>query len=217
MSVHVTLKLATSIDGRIALADGSSQWITSSEARARTHEMRAQHDAVVVGVGTVLADDPMLTARTVPLPEKQPARLILDSTARTPLTGRLMSTLNVADLIIATNAAGAGSAHGKQGAKVWNCGDDGTGKVSLEGLLKRCEVEGVRKLFVEGGSAVAAAFVKNNLVDEIAWFRAPILLGGDGLSAIGALGLTKIDAAPKFRLFATEKVGPDCLDIYHRA
>lgn len=217
MSVHVTLKLATSIDGRIALADGTSQWITSSEARARTHEMRAQHDAVVVGVGTVLADDPMLTARTIPLPEKQPARLILDSQARTPLNGRLMSTLNIADLIIATNSAAAGSAHGKQGAKVWNCGDNGAGKVSLKGLIERCEVEGVRKLFVEGGSSVAAAFVKNDLVDEIAWFRAPMLLGGDGLSAIGALGLTKIDAAPKFRLFATEKVGPDCLDIYHRA
>ncbi|MEO1028822.1 MAG: RibD family protein [Pseudomonadota bacterium] len=217
MSVRVTLKLATSIDGRIALADGTSQWITSSEARAQTHEMRAQHDAVVVGVGTVLADDPMLTARTIPLPEKQPARLILDSTARTPLNGRLMSTLNVADLIIATNSAAAGSSHGKQGAKVWNCGDDGDGKTSLKGLIERCEVEGITRLFVEGGSSVAAAFVKNDLVDEIAWFRAPILLGGDGLSAIGALGLTKIDAAPKFRLFATEKVGPDCLDIYHRA
>jgi diaminohydroxyphosphoribosylaminopyrimidine deaminase/5-amino-6-(5-phosphoribosylamino)uracil reductase len=90
--IRVTLKLATSLDGRIALADGTSQWITSSASRARAHEMRAAHDAVLVGAGTVLADDPLLTARTIPLPARQPLRIVADSHARTPLTSKLMTS-----------------------------------------------------------------------------------------------------------------------------
>ena len=216
MTVKVTLKLATSIDGRIALRDGSSQWITSSESRARTHQMRAQHDAVVVGIGTVLADDPMLTARTVPLPDKQPARLILDSHGRIPAKGRLMSSLGVADVIVAVENADRGQPLERAGARVWSCGSGADGGVDLNALVNRCSVEGISSLFVEGGGKVAASFIKQGLVDEIAWFRAPIIIGGDGLSAVSDLGLTAIDTAPKFRLFTTERIGPDCLDIYRR-
>jgi diaminohydroxyphosphoribosylaminopyrimidine deaminase/5-amino-6-(5-phosphoribosylamino)uracil reductase len=92
--VRVTLKLATSLDARIALADGTSQWITSSESRARGHQLRASHDAILVGIGTVLADDPLLTARTVPLPKKQPVRIVADSNGRTPLSSRLVQSVS---------------------------------------------------------------------------------------------------------------------------
>ena len=101
--VSVTWKTATSLDGRIALADGTSQWITSSDSRARVHKMRAGHDAVMAGIGTVLADDPLLTARTVPLPDAQPIRIIADSTGRTPVSGRLVSSLGLGRVITFTN------------------------------------------------------------------------------------------------------------------
>ena len=90
--VKVTLKIATSLDARIALSDGTSQWITCSESRARGHQLRAAHDAILVGIGTVLADDPLLTARTVPLPAKQPVRIVADSHGRTPRSSRLVQS-----------------------------------------------------------------------------------------------------------------------------
>ena len=94
-AVSVTLKIATSLDGRIALEDGTSQWITGSDARARSHQLRAAHDGVLVGVGTVLADDPLLTARSVPLPPSQPVRIVMDSAGRTPPESRLVRSTAV--------------------------------------------------------------------------------------------------------------------------
>ena len=120
--IRVTLKLATSLDGRIALSDGTSQWITSSASRARAHELRAAHDAVLVGVGTVLADDPLLTARTIPLPARQPVRIVADSHARTPLTSKLMTSLNVGPVAIVTAGRDA-RPHVAAGAAVWRCGN----------------------------------------------------------------------------------------------
>ena len=105
--VRVTLKLATSLDGRIALADGTSQWITSSASRARGHELRAAHDAIMVGVGTVIADDPLLTARTIPMPARQPVRIVADSQARTSVNSKLMTSLNVGKVVIVTAGAQA--------------------------------------------------------------------------------------------------------------
>ncbi|MEL6566830.1 MAG: RibD family protein [Pseudomonadota bacterium] len=212
---RVTLKIATSLDGRIALSDGTSQWITGSEARARSHQMRAVHSAIVVGIGTVLADDPLLTARTVPLPTSQPARIVLDSAGRTPTVGRLVQSTNISSVIVATAGVSAPWLVA-EGVEVWNCGP-ADGQVDPSQLVKRCAVEGLSSIMIEGGGKVAAAFLRAGLVDRIEWFRAPILLGGDGLPAIGGLGLTDIGAASRWRAVATEAIGEDVLETYVKA
>ncbi len=211
----VTLKIATSLDGRIALADGTSQWITGPEARARSHQFRAGHDAVLVGIGTVLADDPLLTARTVPLPDRQPVRIIADSQGRTPPSGRLLASIDVGPVVIAT-AGASPLALREAGAQIWNCGGS-DGQVSPVELLRRAEVEGIATVMLEGGGQLAASFIRAGLVDRLEWFRAPILIGADGLPAIAALGLTGIAAAARWRPVATEVIGDDRLDRYIRA
>lgn len=213
VGVSVTLKIATSLDGRIALKDGTSQWITGSQSRARVHQMRAGHDAVVVGVGTVLADDPMLTARTVPLPEVQPARIVIDSRGRTPPDGRLVRSASLGRVIIATDIERSGALQ-DAGAELWPCGLSDTGGVDLEYFAKRCAVEGLGRLFLEGGGKLAASFVRARLVDRIEWFRAPVLIGGDGIPALGPLGLTEMGRAPRWRMVATERIDDDVLETY---
>lgn len=213
----VTLKIATSLDGRIALSNGVSQWITGSESRARVHQMRAEHDAVLVGVGTVLADDPLLTARTVPAPKRQPVRIVADSLARTPATGRLVSSLSVGPVILAAAQPDSErvSALEAKGVKIWRCGDV-SGQVSVTRLLDHCATAGVSSVFLEGGGKLAASFIKAGLVDRIEWFRAPLLIGGDGLPAIAALGLNEMSAAPRWRPDATVRIGDDELTTYVR-
>ncbi|MDJ0921227.1 MAG: RibD family protein [Henriciella sp.] len=213
----VTLKIATSMDGRIALANGVSQWITGSEARARVHQMRAEHDVVLVGVGTVLADDPLLTARTVPLPNVQPVRIVADSQARTPVTGRLVQSVGLGRVVVAASQPKGRQVEALEqaGAEVWRCGDV-EGQVSPARLLDRCAVEGMQSVFLEGGGKLAASFVAAGLVDTIQWFRAPILIGGDGLPAIAALGLTKMENAPRWRSVSATRIGDDVLETYVR-
>lgn len=212
-SLRITLKIASSLDGRIALADGTSQWITSSASRARGHQMRAEHDAIMVGIGTVLADDPLLTARTVPLPARQPVRIVADSQARTPVTSRLVQSADLGRVVAVT--AGANSAPlSAAGVDIWRCGNGV--RMDAGEFVRRAEAEGLRTLLVEGGSTLAASFMRAGLVDEIAWFRAPILIGGEGLPALGSLGLTDLKSAPRWRLVATERIGDDVLDTYVR-
>ena len=215
---QVTLKIATSMDGRIALANGVSQWITGSDSRARVHQMRAAHDAVLVGVGTVLADDPLLTARTVPPPERQPVRIVADSQLRTPSHARLLTSQGLGRVVLASASAATGypEAATQAGPEVWVVpGEDG--KVSPQRLLDRCAVEGLSRVFLEGGGKLAASFISYGLVDTIQWFRAPILIGGDGLPAVAALGLSEMKDAPRWRTAATERIGDDTLETYVRA
>jgi len=215
---HVTLKIATSMDGRIALSNGLSQWITSSESRARVHQMRAGHDAVLVGVGTVLADDPLLTARTVPPPPKQPVRIVADSALRTPAHARLLNSQGLGKVVLASAAAAKGYAEAAVSAspEIWVVpGPDG--RVSPERLLDRCAVDGLQRVFLEGGGQLAASFIRAGLVDTIEWFRAPILIGGDGLPAVAALGLSEMSDAPRWRTAATARIGDDSLETYVRA
>jgi len=209
----VTLKIATSMDGRIALSNGVSQWITGSQSRARVHEMRGAHDAVLVGVGTVLADDPMLTTRTVPLPRVQPVRIVADSKLRTPRHSRLLQSVGVGRVVL----AGADNAErtGFPDGEIWSVGD-GAGRVSPQRLLDRCAVEGLERIFLEGGGKLAASFIKAGLVDTIHWFRAPIMIGGDGLPAIAALGLTEMENAPRWVARDIKRIGDDTLETYSK-
>jgi diaminohydroxyphosphoribosylaminopyrimidine deaminase / 5-amino-6-(5-phosphoribosylamino)uracil reductase len=212
--VRVTLKLATSLDARIALADGTSQWITSSDSRARGHELRAAHDAILVGIGTVLADDPLLTARTVPMPKKQPIRIVADSSGRTPISSRLVQSVSSGRVVVATNGQPQDFLS-RNGVEVWRCGNGV--RMDVQELLRRAEAEGIGSLLIEGGGTVAASFIRAGLVDEIAWFVAPILIGGDGLPALGGLGLQNLGDATRWKPVATERIGDDVLNTYVRS
>ncbi len=212
--VRVTLKLATSLDARIALADGTSQWITSSDSRARGHELRAAHDAILVGIGTVLADDPLLTARTVPMPKKQPIRIVADSSGRTPISSRLVQSVSSGRVVVATNGQPQDFLS-RNGVEVWRCGNGV--RMDVQELLRRAAAEGIGSLLIEGGGTVAASFIRAGLVDEIAWFVAPILIGGDGLPALGGLGLQSLGDATRWKPVATERIGDDVLNTYVRS
>jgi diaminohydroxyphosphoribosylaminopyrimidine deaminase/5-amino-6-(5-phosphoribosylamino)uracil reductase len=213
----VTLKLATSLDGRIALANGQSKWITGEAARAEAHRMRAAHDAVIVGSETVLADDPELTARTDPMPEKQPLRVVADSRGRVPASAKLFSTLEMGPVAVATlETIDLDRWPSTQGLQFWMLPAGEGGSVSLVELLNSAQRAGIASLMVEGGGQLAAAFVRAGLVDRIEWFRAPVLLGGDGKPCLGALGLDILSLAPKFERTGMREVGPDLWESYAR-
>jgi diaminohydroxyphosphoribosylaminopyrimidine deaminase / 5-amino-6-(5-phosphoribosylamino)uracil reductase len=216
----VTLKLATSLDGRIATASGESKWITGEAARREVHRLRAAHDAVIVGSETVLADDPELSARTDPPAAKQPLRVVADSRGRIPPTAKLFSTLEIGPVAVATLPTTDPGSKGwptARGLQFWMLpAEAGSGSVSLSGLLASAQTAGVKSLMIEGGGTLAASFVRLGLVDRIEWFRAPILLGGDGRPGLGALGLEKLALAPTYVRTAVKEVGADLWESYVR-
>ncbi|KQW83723.1 RibD family protein [Brevundimonas sp. Root1279] len=205
--VTVTLKLATSLDGRIATASGESQWITGEAARLEGHRLRAAHDAILVGIETVLADDPELTARLPGRPVDQPLRVVLDSRLRTPMTAKLA----VDNTLILTVAVPApiGSARVEQV-------EAEDGRPSVAAVLAAIAHAGCRSVLIEGGGQVAASFLRAGAVDRLEWFRAPILLGGEGRPCVAGLELAKLADAPKFRRLGVESVGDDLWERYER-
>ncbi|OYW68208.1 MAG: riboflavin biosynthesis protein RibD [Bosea sp. 12-68-7] len=213
----VTLKLATSLDGRIALANGESKWITGEAARAEVHHLRANHDAVIVGSETVIADDPLLTARLDPPPERQPMRVVADSRGRVPATAKLFSTLEMGPVAVATlenqNLDHWPSTHGLQ---FWMLPPGDGGSISLPELLNSAQRAGISSLMVEGGGQLAAAFMRAGLVDRIEWFRAPIILGGDARPCLGGMALANLASAPTYERTSVREIGPDLWESYER-
>jgi len=220
VTVKVTLKLATSLDGRIATASGESQWITGQEARLHVHQMRADHDAVLVGIGTVLADDPMLTVRLPDYEGRQPTRVVLDTRLRLPPNCKLASTVAYAPTTVITRETDTGSLAGTQVQTITILAQPDEAlplhRPKPEKVLEILEGEGIRSVMIEGGGEVAAAFIRAGLVDAIAWFRAPILLGGDGRPALGKLGVGHLTGAPRFRRVDVTVLGEDVLERYER-
>jgi len=202
---RVTLKLATSLDGRIATASGESQWITGEEARLEGHRLRAAHDAILVGVETVLADDPALTVRLPGRTVDQPLRVVLDSRLRTPPTARVANE----DTLILTVAEP--SPIGTAVVERVAADHDRPSVVASLSALKR---RGVSSVLIEGGGQVAASFLRAGLVDRLEWFRAPILLGGEGRPCVAALALAKLADAPTFGRLSAEPVGDDLWERY---
>jgi diaminohydroxyphosphoribosylaminopyrimidine deaminase/5-amino-6-(5-phosphoribosylamino)uracil reductase len=216
----VTLKLATSLDGRIATAGGESKWITGDAARVQVHKLRAGHDAIIVGSETVLADDPELTARTEPPPEKQPLRIVADGRGRTPAHAKVFSTLEMGPVAIATLEPTDLDARGwpaNRALQFWMLpADPASGSLSLPELMNSATRAGVKSIMIEGGGKLAASFVRDGLVDRIEWFRAPILLGGDGRPCLAELALAKLADAPIYRRTAVQELGPDLWESYER-
>lgn len=203
--VAVTLKLATSLDGRIATATGESKWITGEAARLEGHRLRAAHDAILVGVETVLADDPELTARLPGRPVDQPLRVVLDSRLRTPATAKVAGGDTL--ILTASEPAAVGSATVERVETL-------DGRPAPAAVLAAVRRKGAASVLIEGGGQVAAAFLRAGLVDRIEWFRAPVLLGGDGRPCVAALALAKLADAPKFRRLSAEPVGDDLWERY---
>lgn len=210
MRPRITWKVATSLDGRIGTSTGESQWITGPQAREQGHRLRAASDAVLVGVETVLADDPRLTVR---LPEGEtgadPLRVVLDSRLRTPSFARLA---RAGTLILTTREP---TPVGE--AEVLRVKGDAQGRPTVDAVLETLAARGVRSLMIEGGGRVAACFVTAGVVDAIEWFRAPILLGGDGRPGVAALALARLAHAPKYRRLAAEPMGDDLWERYEKA
>jgi diaminohydroxyphosphoribosylaminopyrimidine deaminase/5-amino-6-(5-phosphoribosylamino)uracil reductase len=177
---HVTLKAAATLDGKIADLHGMSKWITGEAARLEARRLRSEADAIVVGIGTVLADDPALTVRLDGPWPRQPLRVVLDSKARTPGSARVIQGDPPGHAIVAVGAeAPAERIHALEaaGAQILRCpGADG--RVSPIDLLAALAAREVRGVLVEGGAEVAAAFLEAGLVDRVAMFLAPLLLGG---------------------------------------
>jgi diaminohydroxyphosphoribosylaminopyrimidine deaminase/5-amino-6-(5-phosphoribosylamino)uracil reductase len=204
----VTLKLAASLDGRIATARGESRWITGAAARALVHRLRARTDAIGVGSGTALADDPALTARVGRRVVHRPVRVLIDSALRVPPTARLFTEPGSALVVCATGAPAARRrAHRARLLPI----RARRGKIPLAAALAALGREGIGSLLVEGGGALAAALLREGLVDELLWFAAPRLIGGDGRAALGALGVAKLADAPSLEVVRVRRVGADLL------
>ena len=206
----ITLKLATSLDGRIATATGASRWITGPEARAHAHLLRARNDAILVGAGTALADDPMLTCRLPGMADRSPIRVVLDRRLRVPLDSALVKSARDVPLWIVT--AGAGAAHEAAGATLIRPSD-----LEPAGVAAELGARGVTRLLIEGGGAVAASFLRAGLVDELIWMRAPILIGGDGVPALASLGITDPNDSEPWVLRKSAMLGRDRLESWGRA
>ena len=204
-----TLKAAVTLDGKIATIAGESRWITGGAARADVHRLRDTHDAVLVGIGTVLADDPRLSAR---LPKaRDPIRVVLDSQLRTPPGARLLPRGKGPRTIIACAESAPEKperALVKAGAEVWRLPVHKQ-RVQLEALARKLGDEGVLSVLVEGGGDVHAALLAARLADQIVLYVAPKIVGGAAPSWVGGAGLAKLASAYKFRLADTAQLGDD--------
>jgi diaminohydroxyphosphoribosylaminopyrimidine deaminase/5-amino-6-(5-phosphoribosylamino)uracil reductase len=217
---HVTAKIAQSVDGKIATASGESRWISSSGARALAHRLRREADAVVVGINTVLADNPRLTARDPARASRsnRPIRVIVDSRLRTPPSSRCVSARPGSPVVIATtrSSPSARAALERRGAQVWmfppGCGAGERGgcvplALVLRELVKRY---GVTSVLIEGGGELVAGALRERLVDRLVWIIAPLIIGGrDSPSSVGGAGIASLREAVRLRHVSVERLGPD--------
>lgn len=207
----VTAKAAVSLDGRIATRTGESKWITGEAARHRSLELREEHDAILVGVGTIVADDPLLTRRLGLNPGDRWTRIVLDSRLRTPTDARVVQTDPEQTLIAHTAEAPREDRRrlANQGVNLIEVVAASDGRVDLLTLLEQLGRREVAALLVEGGSAVHGSFADAELIDEAVFFVAPLLIGGTGPTAVGGRGVADLELATRLRFEAVERHGQD--------
>ncbi|MFQ5849393.1 MAG: bifunctional diaminohydroxyphosphoribosylaminopyrimidine deaminase/5-amino-6-(5-phosphoribosylamino)uracil reductase RibD [Candidatus Binatia bacterium] len=207
----VILKLAASMDGRIATSRGDSRWITAEVARRYVHRLRNQVDAVLVGVGTVIADDPRLTCRLAG--GRDPWRVILDGHLRIPLTARLLHQRGPArTVVVAGTRVSAKKVKAVEacGAQVWRFPLHGGG-IPFPSILKRLAEMGFLSIMIEGGGTTAARALVEGVVDRVLFFYAPKIIGGDGRRMIEALGIEKISHCKNIKDVEIKRFGEDLL------
>ena len=205
----VTLKLALSLDGAMADAGRTRAWLTGPASQREVHRQRADHDAVAVGVGTAIADDPLLTVRGVAAPRVAPARVVFDRTARLPLGTRLVRTARDVSVIVAATAVDSArqTALEVEGVRVV-CAPD------LPAQLRALRAAGIESLYCEGGAALADALLDDQLVDRLVIFRAPVRLGADAVRPLLAGTPVLAGQAARYRLIAHRRLGDDLMAIY---
>jgi diaminohydroxyphosphoribosylaminopyrimidine deaminase / 5-amino-6-(5-phosphoribosylamino)uracil reductase len=215
---HVTLKLAVSADGKAGLAGRRPAAITGEDARAQVHLMRAMHDAILVGIGTAIADDPLLTCRLPGMKARSPVRVVLDRGLRLPQQGRLARSSRDLPLWViagATAPAAREQALRALGAEVLRVGER-EGRLDLAEVLAALAGRGVTRLMVEGGPTVAAALVAADLVDAAVLFRGPGAIGPDGIDTLEGLPLSALTQSPNLMLVGTQPAGSDRIDMFER-
>ena len=215
---HVTLKLAVSADGMIGRREGERMIITGKPAFDAVQAMRTETDAVMIGIGTALVDDPRLTVRLPGLARRSPARVILDGTARLPLDSRLVASARDVPLFVAVGTgapAGRKEALLEAGAHLIEV-PEAAGGVDIEAALEELATRGFTRVLVEGGAEVASSLVGGDLVDEIVIFRAPVVVGPNGVRALAGYALSAIERSPRYRPIDAAIVGDDHLRRYLR-
>jgi diaminohydroxyphosphoribosylaminopyrimidine deaminase/5-amino-6-(5-phosphoribosylamino)uracil reductase len=217
---HVILKLAVSADDKIGAAGGKPVAISGEAAKARVHLLRAQCDAILVGIGTVLSDDPLLTCRLPGMTARSPVRVVLDRALRLPGASRLVHSARETPLWVMTSKlaeAAAAMKLGAAGAQVIRIAPSAAAGLDLAAVLHALAGKGITRLMVEGGAGVASSFVSADLADEIWLLRGPEPIGPGGIAALDALPLTAITQSPRFSVRASENLDKDTLTIYGRA
>lgn len=215
----VTLKLATTLDGKIATSTGKSRWITGPIARAEAHALRARHDGIVVGRGTVEIDDPSLTCRLPGMADRSPVRVVFDSALSLPLHAQLVRTARAVPTVILTavDDLALHKPYKDSGVDLLIVERGPDGHIALTSALSVLKDYGLTRLLVEGGAGLAASFLKADVVDTLVWLRAATVFGGDGLSALSEIGMTDPADAPRFRLTDRRRLGPDVMETFTSA
>ena len=214
----LTLKLATTLDGRIATASGESRWITGPEARRHVHALRLAHDAVLVGAGTARADDPDLTVRDLGATH-QPVRIVIDSRLMLSPDGRLGRSAGTSPVWLCHGpqaSEAAGTAWLARGARLVRCEAAQDGRVDPRDALRQLAAAGLTRILCEGGGQLAAALIRANLVTQVVAYAAGKLIGEEGRTALGPLGLTRLGDAPTFDLAETARLGADVMTRWTR-
>ena len=210
----VTSKSAISVDGKIATRSGSSRWITGEAARAVGHQMRHASDAIMVGIGTALQDDPQLTTRIPGQPVSNPLRVVVDSSLRLSPGARVADVAEDRRTLVATTRQAADSkaqALRERGVEVIGLPAQSDGRVDLGTLCKVLGEQGIASLLVEGGAALTAALLEQRLVDKMVFFVAPKIIGGDGVSVFGPCGVDSMEQALPMRELTSRSVGNDVM------
>ena len=217
---HVTLKLAMTLDGRIATRAGESRWITGAAARAWVHGLRASHDAVLVGAGTAQADDPMLDLRHGVTSPRPPVRIVADTGLSVRPDSRLIRSARQQPVWL-LHVPGVGRTEtpplSTAGAVLVEVAASDKGGLDPDAMLKTLGARGLTRVLCEGGGGLAASLLRAGLVDELVTIVAGKVIGGDGVAAIGALGLERLGAAPEFTPVDLRPLGGDTLIRYRRA
>ena len=208
----ITLKLATSLDGKIALANGQSQWVTGEAARAHGRQLRTENDAIAIGANTAELDNPRLTSRIEG--QSDPLRIVYDSHLRLARDSHLVTTARKTPTWVFTKEGSNAKAEAlrNEGVTVHEIG--GVAGLDLSESLDVMAGAGVRSLLVEGGGTLIASFIRAGLFDTLHWYRAPIILGGDGRDCVGALSLTEMSKAIRLVRKNVTTIGPDLHEIY---
>jgi diaminohydroxyphosphoribosylaminopyrimidine deaminase / 5-amino-6-(5-phosphoribosylamino)uracil reductase len=214
-----TLKAATTLDGRIATRSGQSQWITGLRARAAGHMLRARHDAIMIGIGTALADNPRLNCRLQGMERYSPRRIVADSTLALPLSSPLVETVNdIPTTIMTVASAERGKIRDmeKKGVKVVQLSASISGHPSPESMAEALGGQGLSRVLIEGGGKLAGTFMRAGLIDRIAWFHAPKLIGADGIPSVAAFGVESLTDSPSFTRTGLFRCGEDVLETFER-